>query len=119
MASSKVRQLEGLMEEIRQDGMAEGLLRRALEAALAALMEAEVTEVAGAEYGERSEDRLTRRNGYRRNGARLVPGFSRLPVGISENARQDHAAMVVSSSTEAASAAWRAVTNCRPDEVKW
>ena len=45
--------------------------------------------------------------------------FSRLPVGISENARQDHAAMVVSSSTEAASAAWRAVTNCRPDEVKW
>lgn len=80
MASSKVRQLERLMEEVGEDGVPQDVLRRALEAALAALMEAEVTEAVGAEYGERSEDRLTRRNGYRERTYNTGLGTSVLQI---------------------------------------
>ncbi len=65
MADTRLRQIEAFVEEIRREGMPLDVLRRGLEAALAAVMEAEVTELAGAGYGERSEARLTRRNGYR------------------------------------------------------
>jgi putative transposase len=41
------------------------LLRESLRWVVQQLIEAEVTELIGAERGERSEDRLTHRNGYR------------------------------------------------------
>src|SRR3954447_13935825 len=42
------------------------VLRAAVEAVCAELMETEVSEVVGAEHGERRpEDRMTHRNGYR------------------------------------------------------
>ncbi len=40
-------------------------LREALAVLVQAIMEAEVTEQVGADYGERAPDRLTQRNGYR------------------------------------------------------
>ena len=65
MAEKSLRHVEEFVEGAKSSGMSLGLLREALEAVLAALMEAEVTELAGAGYGERSEERLARRNGYR------------------------------------------------------
>jgi putative transposase len=41
------------------------LLRQAVVWLAQELMEAEVSQAAGASYGERSGDRVTRRNGYR------------------------------------------------------
>jgi transposase-like protein len=43
-------------------------------------MEAEVSEVAGAQYGERSESRLTRRNGYRTRSFQTGLGSSVLEI---------------------------------------
>ena len=40
-------------------------LREALAVLMQAIMEAEVTEQVGADYGERTPERLTQRNGYR------------------------------------------------------
>src|SRR5215217_9355291 len=40
-------------------------LRESLKWVVQQLMEAEVSDLVGAEHGERSEDRLTYRNGYR------------------------------------------------------
>jgi putative transposase len=40
-------------------------LREALAVLVQAIMEAEVTEQVGADYGERAPERLTQRNGYR------------------------------------------------------
>jgi transposase-like protein len=80
MATSKVRQIEGLVEEIRGDGQAEGLLRRALEAALGVLMDTEASEAAGAGYGQRSGERVTRRNGYRERTYQTGLGTSVLQI---------------------------------------
>ncbi len=65
MAKKSVRQVEELVKQVVEEGAGTEVLRRALEAALAAIMEGEVSELAGAGYGERSEERLTHRNGYR------------------------------------------------------
>ena len=65
MADTTLRHVHALLEEIRNDGMPKHILKRALEAVLSTLMEDEVTEQTGAEYGERSELRAVRRNGYR------------------------------------------------------
>ena len=80
MAKSTVRHVEGLLEEIREEGLSSGLLRRALEAALSAIMEFEVSEQTGAEYGERSEGRLVRRNGYRSRSFQTGLGTSVLEI---------------------------------------
>jgi transposase-like protein len=65
MAEKSLRHVEEFVERATASGMSLEVLREALEAALAALMEAEVSELAGAGYGERSEERVARRNGYR------------------------------------------------------
>ncbi|MBT7299098.1 MAG: IS256 family transposase [Victivallales bacterium] len=65
MADATLRHVHALLEEIRNDGMPKHVLKRALEAVLSALMEDEVSEQTGAGYGERSELRVVRRNGYR------------------------------------------------------
>jgi len=65
MASKSVRQVEELVKQVVEGGRLEDVLRRALEASLAAIMEGEVSELAGAGLGERSADRVTHRNGYR------------------------------------------------------
>jgi putative transposase len=48
---------------LEEDGA--DFLRESLKWVVQQLMEAEVSELIGAEHGERSEDRLTHRNGYR------------------------------------------------------
>ena len=48
---------------LEEDGA--DFLRESLKWVVQQLMEAEVSELIGAERGERSEDRLTHRNGYR------------------------------------------------------
>jgi len=80
MADTRLRQIEAFVEEIQREGMPLDVLRRGLEAALAAVMEAEVTESAGAGYGERSEARLTRRNGYRQRTFQTGLGTSVLEI---------------------------------------
>ena len=80
MANSSVRQMAGLLEEIRVEGLSSGWLRKALEAALSAIMEVEDSERAGAEYGERSETRLARRNGYRTRSFQTGLGTSVLEI---------------------------------------
>jgi transposase-like protein len=65
------------VKQVVEEGAGTGLLRRALEAALAAIMEGEVSELTGAAYGERSEERQTYRNGYR-------PRQLDTPLGTSE-----------------------------------
>ena len=80
MADTSLRQIEAFVEEIRREGAPLDVLRRGLEAALAAVMEAEVTELAGAEYGERSEARVARRNGYRRRTFQTGLGRSMLEI---------------------------------------
>ena len=44
------------------------VIRESVRAVAQELMEAEVSELIGAARGERSEDRATHRNGYRRRG---------------------------------------------------
>jgi len=65
MAEKNVRQVAEMLEVLLSGGDQEGLLRRALEAALAVLMDVEVSEQIGAEWGARAPDRLSQRNGYR------------------------------------------------------
>ena len=65
MAGKSLRHVEEFVERAKASGVSLSVLREGLEAVLAALMEAEVTELAGAGYGERSEERTARRNGYR------------------------------------------------------
>src|SRR5215211_3058256 len=48
---------------LEEDGV--DFLRESLRWVVQQLMEAEVSDLIGAERGERSEDRLTHRNGYR------------------------------------------------------
>jgi transposase-like protein len=48
---------------LEEDGV--DFLRESLRWVVQELMEAEVSELIGAEHGERSEERLTHRNGYR------------------------------------------------------
>ena len=56
----------GLLEPLRKQASGDfDFLREAMTVLAQALMEAEVTAQVGAGYGERSEDRTTRRNGYR------------------------------------------------------
>jgi len=60
-----IRQVEKFVKEVMEGDDASSLLKRALEAALAAIMEGEVSELTGADRGERCADRATYRNGYR------------------------------------------------------
>ena len=80
MAKTTVRQLSALMEEMRAEGGGIDLLRRALEAALAALMEDEVSQLTGADHGERNPERTTRRNGYRKRTLHTGLGSSVLEI---------------------------------------
>ena len=63
MARESVDLLELLRKQAEEGDL--DFLREAVAALAAAVMDAEVTEQVGAGYGERSEARLTRRNGYR------------------------------------------------------
>jgi transposase-like protein len=68
MAHAKnLRHVEALLEEIVAEPSVEGTLKKGLEAFLSALMESEVTEVAGAPapHGAREPARVAHRNGYR------------------------------------------------------
>ena len=62
-----VRESVNLLELLRKQAAGGDLdfLREAVAVLAEAVMEAEVAEQAGAAYGERSPERLTRRNGYR------------------------------------------------------
>ena len=57
----------GLLELLRKGGMDGDVdfLREALRVLVEGIMDAEVTSRIGAEYGERSPERVTQRNGYR------------------------------------------------------
>jgi hypothetical protein len=62
MAPEKtLRHVEALVKDILEASDAPGVLRRALEAALAAIMEAEVAEQAGADITEPRVGRAARR----------------------------------------------------------
>jgi putative transposase len=81
MAPEKtLRHVEGLVKDILEAGEAPSVLRRALEAALAAIMEAEVSELAGAQHGERSATRQAHRNGYRERRFDTGLGTSSLEI---------------------------------------
>ena len=62
-----VRESVNLLELLRKQAAGGDLdfLREAVAVLAEAVMEAEVAAQVGAGYGERSETRLTRRNGYR------------------------------------------------------
>ena len=62
-----VRESVNLLELLRKQAAGGDLdfLREAVAVLAEAVMEAEVAEQAGAAYGERSPERITRRNGYR------------------------------------------------------
>ncbi len=62
-----VKQRLGLLELIRKQAEDTDMdfVHEAMGVLAQAIMEAEVTEQIGAEHGERSLERLTRRNGYR------------------------------------------------------
>lgn len=81
MTSEKsLRHVNALVEEVLSGGDVNGLLRKALEAVLAAVMEAEVSEQLGAAHGERSEGRQGHRNGYRERTFQTGLGTSTLRV---------------------------------------
>ncbi len=63
MARESVDVLELLRKQVEEGDL--DFLREAVAALAGAVMDAEVTAQVGAGYGERSEERTTRRNGYR------------------------------------------------------
>lgn len=80
MAQNTMRHMEMFVEKVMARGELTRILKSGLEAALAALMESEVTELTGAEYGERSESRKTHRNGYRERTLNHGLGTSQLRI---------------------------------------
>jgi putative transposase len=78
--SESLRHVVAFVKDSMQDGETINVLRRGLEAALAALMEAEVSEQIGAERGEQSADRTTHRNGYRERQFHTGLGTSELKI---------------------------------------
>ena len=64
MAEKKRMTTEEVVSYLR-DGEGADLVRESVRWVVAELMEAEVTELIGAERGERTPDRATHRNGYR------------------------------------------------------
>jgi transposase-like protein len=81
MASTKsLRHVEQFVEAMMSEDTVNSALRKGLEAILSAVMEAEVSEVTGADHGERSGDRATNRNGYRDRGFQTGLGTSTLRV---------------------------------------
>lgn len=80
MAATNLRHIEAIIEELREGDLITDLFRRALEAALGAIMESEVEELTGAEYGQRSEERRTQRNGYRKRRFDTGLGTSLLQI---------------------------------------
>lgn len=63
MAKDRMDVLELLRKRLGEGDV--DFLREALTVLVQAIMEAEVTATTGAEYGERSSERITHRNGYR------------------------------------------------------
>jgi len=81
MTSEKsLRHVSALVEEVLSGSDVKGLFRKALEAALAAVMEVEVSEQLGATHGERSEGRRGHRNGYRERTLQTGLGTSTIRV---------------------------------------
>ena len=64
-----------LLELLRKGGMDGDVdfLREALRVLVEGIMDAEVSARTGAEYGERSPERVTQRNGYRPSPGRGIP----------------------------------------------
>lgn len=65
MTRSNLRHVDEFVQAVLASDEFRDALRPALEAVLATLMEAEVSELTGAGYRERSSERATHRNGYR------------------------------------------------------
>lgn len=65
---ASLRHVEALVNHVVSNEDLSDLLRKGLEAVLAALMEAEATELTGAAYGARDDARKAQRNGYRSRG---------------------------------------------------
>ena len=65
-----VKERMDLLELLRKGGMDGDVdfLREALKVLVEGIMDAEVSSRIGAEYGERSPERVTQRNGYRSSG---------------------------------------------------
>ena len=65
-----VKERMDLLELLRKGGMDGDVdfLREALRVLVEGIMDAEVSARTGAEYGERSPERVTQRNGYRSRG---------------------------------------------------
>src|SRR3954465_6190227 len=72
------------IEEVVRKGLLDkqaDVLRAAVEAVCAQLMEAEVSQLVGAEHGERRpEDRMTHRNGYRAREWQTLAGTVELQI---------------------------------------
>jgi putative transposase len=64
MAGADRMQVEEVVRKVLVDEHAD-VLRESVKWLAGQLMEVEVSELIGAEHGERSEDRATHRNGYR------------------------------------------------------
>ena len=77
-----VKERMDLLELLRKGGMDGDVdfLREALRVLVEGIMDAEVSSRIGAEYGERSPERVTQRNGYR-----SAVGY---PVGDGVDLRQ-------------------------------
>ena len=72
-----VKERMDLLELLRKGGMDGDVdfLREALRVLVEGIMDAEVSSRIGAEYGERSPERVTQRNGYR--SGRGIPVWER------------------------------------------
>ncbi len=80
MTENNLRHMESFVESVLSAPDSKDLLRKALEAALAALMEGEVSELAQAGYRERTADRVNHRNGYRERRFDSALGTSSLQI---------------------------------------
>ena len=71
-----VKERMDLLELLRKGGMDGDVdfLREALRVLVEGIMDAEVSARTGAEYGERSPERVTQRNGYRSRKPELDSG---------------------------------------------
>ena len=73
-----------LLELLRKEGMDGDVdfLREALRVLVEGIMDAEVSSRIGAEYGERSPERVTQRNGYRSRTPSQVDPIVRTAVRL-------------------------------------
>jgi putative transposase len=110
MANNSLRHIDGFVKSIVDNGETKEVLRRALEAALAALMEGEVSVITGAGHGEVSESRETHRNGYRER--RLDTTLGTIPLRIPRVRTGSYMPSFLSSNQRSDAALVAALVEC-------